>query len=57
MGDGQVSAAACSGARPMRPFLEKLLRELSLWEKRKDRIMTLVRRHEAARDDRQGAVA
>jgi ABC-2 type transport system ATP-binding protein len=29
------------GRGPNRPFIEKLLRDLSLWEKRNDRIMTL----------------
>ena len=42
------------GRAPNPAYIEKVLRDLSLWEKRKDRIMTLIGRHEAARADRQG---
>ena len=36
-----LSAAACSAARPTRPIVEKVLRDLSLWDKRKAKIMEL----------------
>ena len=45
------------GKSPNPAHLEKVLRELSLWSKKDDKIMTLSGRHEASRDDRQGAVA
>ena len=35
------SAAACSAARPMPAHIEKILKELSLWDKRKAKIMEL----------------
>ena len=42
--------------KPKNPaYLEKVLKDLSLWDKRHAKIVELVRRHEAARSDRQGA--
>jgi ABC-2 type transport system ATP-binding protein len=44
--------------KPAHPaYIQKVLKDLSLWDKKDDKIATLVRRHEAALDDRQGAVA
>jgi ABC-2 type transport system ATP-binding protein len=42
------------GLPPNARYVEQVLRDLSLWEKRKDRIMTLSGRHEAPHHDRQG---
>ena len=41
VGHGAASAAACSGCPPDPAHLEKVLRDLSLWDKRNDKIMTL----------------
>ena len=35
------SAAGCSASRAIRPFIEKVLRDLSLWDKKDSKIMTL----------------
>ena len=45
------------GKPPSPAIIERTLRDLSLWDKRDDKIVTLSGRHEAARADRQGAVA
>ena len=45
------------GKTPNPALIEKILKDLSLWDKSDNKIMTLVGRHEAARADRQGAVA
>ncbi len=50
-----ASAAACSASAPDSGHIEQLLRDLSLWEKRRRAHHRTVGRHEAARDDRQGA--
>ena len=51
------SAAACSASRPNPAHIEKVLKDLSLWDKKDNKIMHAVGRHEAPADDRQGAVA
>jgi ABC-type multidrug transport system ATPase subunit len=45
------------GRAPNPAFIEKLLRDLSLSDKRNSKDHDAVRRHEAARHDRQGPVA
>ncbi len=45
------------GRAPNPAYIEKVLRDLSLWEKRKIQDHDFIGRHEAARDDRQGAGA
>ena len=45
------------GKPPNPAYLEKVLRDLSLWEKRDSRDHGAVRRHEAPGHDRQGALA
>ena len=40
-GRRSISAAACSAARPIPAFVEKVLKDLSLWDKRKAKIMEL----------------
>ena len=45
------------GRAPNPDFIAGLLRDLSLSDKRDSKIMDSVRRHEAPRDDRQGALA
>ena len=45
------------GRAPCPRLIERLLRDLSLSDKRDARIITLVGRHETARDDREGSVA
>ena len=41
VGDGAASAAACSASRPIAAHLEQVLRDLSLWDKKDSKIMTL----------------
>ena len=44
--------------KPKNPaHIEKVLKDLSLWDKKDSKIVHAVRRHEAPGDDRQGAVA
>ena len=57
VGDGDASAAACSASRPIPPIIEKVLKDLSLWDKKDSQDHDALRRHEAPRADRQGAVA
>ena len=57
LGDASPSAAACSASAPNPAHLEKVLRALSLWDKKDSQDHGALRRHEAARADRQGALA
>ena len=57
LGDGAPSAAACSASRPIPPISRRCSRTLSLWDKKGRQDHDAVRRHEAPRADRQGAVA
>jgi ABC-type multidrug transport system ATPase subunit len=43
------------GKKPNPQHLEKVLRELSLWDKKAQQDHAAFRRHEAPGDDRQGA--
>ncbi len=45
------------GKPPDPAHIEKVLKQMSLWDKRNNRIMELSGRHEAPRPDRQGARA
>ncbi len=55
VGDTVTLSRGLFGRPPNAQYVEKTLRDLSLWDKRKEKIMTLSGGNEAARDDCQGA--